>query len=862
MMFNWARGFSRFFQKSKSPIRNAHRPRRGDFRPFVEMLEDRRVPTIFSVTVNTDNGGINPAVGAGTGTLRQAIIDSNAAGTGNIINFSIGTGLQTISITAGSPLPTITRAVTINGFSQPGFATTPVIQLQGPSGNDFDGLQLGAGSSGSLIEGLAIDGFGVAGIEIDTNGNQVQGNFIGTSPAGNTTSATLANFDGVLIFNTTGNTIGGTSSGVGNLISGNNVGVVIAADGNQVSSGNLVEGNFIGTDITGKVKLANTFEGVLIQGGDSPGPVSPTDGQANNNTIGGLDTVSGRTLGGQAGNLISGNGTQGVNIFQATASSKATGNLIEGNYIGTTAAGKGALGNLGDGVRIDTAAGNTVGGVVIGDGNLISGNGFGTNALNGVDILKTGASGNLVQGNTIGANVTGTADIDTGFADVFIGYGAANNTVGGTTSGAGNLLTSAFQAGVFVFGNNTTGTTGNLIQGNTVGLLSGGTVNSINPFGIELTNGAANNTVGGTAAGAGNLIGGNTLDGVEIDSAGTSGNLVQGNTVGTNAAGNTTTALQNGWAGVFLGYGATQNTVGGTAAGAGNLLSNNFETGLEIFQAGTTGNLVQGNTVGTNAAGTSIVGNGVNGIFLLDTTANTIGGTTAAAGNLISGNKVDGIDVISFSTGLLCSANLIEGNSIGTQAGGNAALAGLPASAWAGIFIGYGEANANTIGGTAAGAGNLISGNAVIGIELFQGATANLIQGNKIGTNAAVNAKLGNIHGILLLGGAAGNTIGGTVAGAGNVISGNTGDGILFQTGGSGTTSGNLVQGNIIGSNTITSGSGPNLGNGSNGVELQSGTGPNTVGGSVAGANRIVNSGGVAILDNGSGDNTSNNILT
>jgi hypothetical protein len=94
----------------------------------------------------------------------------------------------------------------------------------------------------------------------------------------------------------------------------------------------------------------------------------------------------------------------------------------------------------------------------------------------------------------------------------------------------------------------------------------------------------------------------------------------------------------------------------------------------------------------------------------------------------------------------------------------------------------------------------------------------------------------------------------------GNIISGNGGDGILIQN--SGAATGNLIEGNIIGSNTFASGSGLNLGNGGSGVELQSGTGPNTVGGSVAGANRIVFSGGTPILDNGTGDTTSNNILT
>jgi hypothetical protein len=396
MMFNWTRGFSRFFQKSKAPIRNAPRPRRVGFRPCVEMLEDRRVPTTFTVTDPGDTSG------AGVFTLREAIHEVNTS-TVTLIQFNIsGGGVHVIA--PATPYETIAHTVTINGFSQ-GVSTTPLIQLQGPSGNDFDGLRLGAGSGGSVIEGLAIDGFGVAGIEVDSNSNTIQGNFIGTNPAGNTTSATLANFDGVLIFNANGNGI------LGNLISGNNVGVVIAADGgtggvgNGVSSGNLVQGNFIGTDVTGATALGNTNEGVLIQGGDSPSTVTGvTDGNADGNLVGGVDTVTGRTLGGQAGNLISGNGAQGVTIFQATAGSKASGNLVEGNYIGTNAGGTSAVVNTGDGVRIDAAASNTVGGTVAGTANLLSGNGGGFGAgqsnLNGVLIDQAGASGNLVEGTT------------------------------------------------------------------------------------------------------------------------------------------------------------------------------------------------------------------------------------------------------------------------------------------------------------------------------------------------------------------------------------------------------------------------------------------------------------------------------
>jgi titin len=757
----WYRKVSKFFGQLYPSSATKVGPR-ASYRPLVELLEDRLAPaTTFTVNslADTNTGDATTNMG----TLRWVINQANADMTGtavsaDTINFSVA-GTINVGNTGLGALPALTDIAIIYGTSAPGYGGIPVVILVGTSaGANANGLTL---LNAAAVSGLDIINFTGNGVELDSVG-LIVANWIGVTTAGNVEANAK---DGILINDASGNTIGGTISGYGNVISGN--------------TGS-------GVDITG-----------------------PT----------------------------------------------ASGNLLEGNSIGTNAAGSTALGNIKDGVRIINGAhDNQIGGVGAGAGNLISGNGFGGVSANGVGIYNTGSSGNLIEGNTIGADHAGSKDIDTAYADVFIGYGAASNTVGGAVAGAGNLLTSAFQAGVFIFGNNKTGTSGNLVEGNTIGLLAGGTAKSFNPFGVELTNGASNNTIGGTTAGAGNLIAASTLDGIEIDTAGTSGNLVEGNTVGTNATSSTATFLQNGWAGIFVGYGATNNTIGGSTTGAGNVLSNNFETGLELFEIDSTGNVVQGNDIGTNAAGMTAVANGVNGIFLLDTSQNTIGGTIAAAGNLISGNKVDGIDLISFSNSVPCMSNVIEDNEIGTQVNGTAALA----NDWAGIFVGYGAAINNTIGSSVLGEGNVISGNAAIGLELFGGGTTgNLVEDNLIGTNVFKSAKLGNFYGILISG-AIGNTIGGTTAAAGNIISGNGGDGVLFES----AASGNLVAGNIIGSNTFTSGSGLNLGNGGIGVELQSGTGPNTVGGSAADANRIVFNTGQAILDNGTGDNTSHNIFS
>ena len=100
--------------------------------------------------------------------------------------------------------------------------------------------------------------------------------------------------DGVAVVNSANVTIGGTSPGAGNIISGNDTwGVRIFQPG---ATGNVVLGNLIGTDRTGAVALGNTMDGVLVQ-------------DADNNTIGGTDV--------EAGNVISGNGSDGIVITLA-----------------------------------------------------------------------------------------------------------------------------------------------------------------------------------------------------------------------------------------------------------------------------------------------------------------------------------------------------------------------------------------------------------------------------------------------------------------------------------------------------------------------------------------------------------------
>ena len=703
--------------------------------------------TVDSILDNSDNNAGDGICndGGGNCTLRAAIEEANAlSGTDNI-HFSIaGGGPHTF--TPGSAFPTITDPVIIDGTTEPDYTTTPVVELNGTSAGASSGLLITAGSS--TVKGLAINRFGANGIYLHTNGNNViQSNYVGTDVTGTVDLGNTA--DGIQTNSgATGNTIGGSSAGAGNVISGNNnIGI------NILTSSNTIQGNRIGTNAAGTAILGNTNDGIRIN-------------NVPDNTIGG--TAAGSR------NLISGNGLYGIFIIGTSAS----GNTILGNYIGTDVNGTADLGNTNEGVHIRDASNNTVGGTTAAARNIISGN----NSY-GVGIFTFGATptGNIVAGNYIGTDVNGTAAIGNSQSGVSIT--GANNTVGGTTAGAGNLISGNSQEGVEI---TTSDATGNKVEGNYIGTDISGTVDLGNGLdGVYISVGA-NNTIGGTDSGAGNLISGNDNDGIEIRSSGADENTVLGNLIGTNANG--TVALGNAFVGLKILNGAQDNVVGGTASGARNIISGNG-TGVQIFGSSTTGNSLVGNYIGTNASGTAAVGNNT-GVLIQDTPNNTVGGSTAAARNVIAGNTANGIRVFQSNA----SGNKIQGNYIGTDASGNAALAN------ANYGIQIEDAPSNTIGGVNAGEGNVISGNTFGGIAIvLANSTGNVIQGNLIGTNAGGTSALGNgLQGVyVFVSAGADNTIGGTTTGAANTIANNGDDGVRIDG-----STGHAILGNSIHSNT------------------------------------------------------------
>src|SRR5262249_49841849 len=236
---------------------------------------------------------------------------------------------------------------------------------------------------------------------------------------------------------------------------------------------------------------------------------------------------------------------------------------------------------------------------------------------------------------------------------------SSDNRIGGTTNTDGNLISGNGGPGfgVFGFGIYISRGAGNLVQGNKIGTdVTGAHALGNDEFGVDINTGASGNTVGGTAKGAGNLISGNGVAGVSIQSLfqlQSTDNVVQGNYIGTDVDG--TASLPNGWDGIWVN--ANNNIIGGTAAGAGNLISGNggpssdphHGNGIYIFgselDGPATGNRVQGNKIGTDVTGRQALGNGGNGVFIVGARAsdNTIGGTAAGAANTIAFNARDGV---------------------------------------------------------------------------------------------------------------------------------------------------------------------------------------------------------------------------
>jgi titin len=451
-------------------------------RPRIEVLEGRELLSTFTVTSTSDSG---------PGSLRAAIIASNtnAGASPNAIAFNIGSGgAQNLALL--SSLPAITAPVSIDGTTQPGTGTNLRITLDGSNaGEKATGLTLDA--SNSTIKGLAVIFFEHGGILVSGGSHDtITDDHVGTGNEGKVAKGNTGYglyLDAKSLDNTVSQDILSGNTGPGLLI-------------DHASSDNSVTGCFVGTNYNGTGAVANTNAGIVVQNG------------SNANTIGG--TAAGSL------NVISGNFQQGVRITNS-----ALNNLIEGNDIGTNAGATHALPNGDSGLLIQYSSnGNTVGGVTAAARNVLSGN-----DLRGIHI-QDGADNNLIEGNYIGTDGTGAHDLGNHDSGILIDFGAVGDTVGGTASGAGNVISGNGGNGI----NITHSANNNVVQGNLIGTDASGK-NALGNLqnGVGIFDNATGNTIGGKAAGASNVIAYNGLNGVLVLDAGHQ-NVIIGDTISDN----------------------------------------------------------------------------------------------------------------------------------------------------------------------------------------------------------------------------------------------------------------------------------------------------------------------------------------
>lgn len=563
----------------------------GNGQAGVELVDGTNGVNVIGNYIGTDF--------AGTTAIGNAYGVAVWGATGNTIG---GTTSSARNIVSGN-----TTGVEINDDNDPDPSTNNVVEgnyigMQ-PNGttalsNTGVGVTIQGGATGNTVGGTTgvtldgnctgacnvISGNGNSGIYLNGVGvtsNTVAGNFIGTDYTGALDRGnTLL---GIAVNAASSNTIGGTTAGSRNIISGNNS-VGIGLDGN--SDNNTIAGNYIGTNTTGASAVANSFDGITISDGSS------------GNTIGG-DTAAAR-------NVISGNNYNGVTT-NGTGNPAGPNNVIAGNYIGLAADGVTDLGNVQTGVGLYDVDSTTVGGTSEGARNIISGN-----TQNGVQLQtasSTALSNNQILGNYIGTDYTGNTAVKNDENGIMSSIGTGTgNVIGGVTTTARNVVSGNYIFGIAVSGKMT-------ILGNYVGLSADG--NTVIPNGTvgqraSILVQGNDNVIGGTASGSGNHVAGTPSQaGISVQGSSPFGgssannNTVQGNCIGTNKNCQYEAGYGNAYAGILVMADAYNTLIGGTTAGAGNTIAGNgagiINLGIATFYP--LGTSILGNSIYQNSGG-------------------------------------------------------------------------------------------------------------------------------------------------------------------------------------------------------------------------------------------------------------------
>ncbi len=685
---------------------------------------------LFDVTSTAD---------AGAGSLRQAILDANGSVNKVLIDFNLPSANDIINLTSGL-LPVLDGNITIDATMQTGWNfSTGMIPTVRNNCSCADGFETGGGTI--EIYGLRIADFGANGIN---------------SPI------------------LTGNLIVG-AAGKGNVIVNNGV------DGinRYTATGFIAQGNYLGLEFDGSA-AGNTGRGLEIQGAGS-----------------------GAIIGGSGageGNIIGSNGSHGI-FFN-----NSDNNQIIGNYVGTDPLGTTARPNGQDGLFTGTLS----------DGHIIRNNIFSGNT--GEGIYLQGGDNLIIQSNKIGVDVNGDP-MGNGNNGIYFFGTATNNRIGGLVADANDI---GSNGGYGILQDNASTNTNfysvNSIHDNTSGgishaagvnsgivppVITSASTTDVSGTGVTgervhvyLSDG---NGQGETLLDSADVVGGNwTITGLSIlltdELVATATDLTNGSSefstpfleqetftvtsTANSGAGSLREAITNANASIANnvnidfalsgdGSGTTwtiQPTTTFPTIARSTIIDGATQTGWNINTDRLVvldGNLLGGgdgldaSSVGVEIYGLKITGFPVNGIeFFGSGSGGAIGDENR--GNVINDNGNFGIRISNNSN------VIIRGNRIGTDYSGTSAMANA-------IGINLNSGDGATIGGSAAGQGNLISGNFIGGVS--GGSGSHHFEGNIIGLNISHNAAIPNATGISMTP-SNGNTI------VDNIISGNTGAGI------------------------------------------------------------------------------------
>ncbi|MFN3406022.1 MAG: right-handed parallel beta-helix repeat-containing protein [Cytophagaceae bacterium] len=467
---------------------------------------------------------------------------------------------------------------------------------------------------------------------------------------------------------------------------------------------------------------------------------------------------------------------------------------------------------------------------------------------------------NALTDNGTGAGTSGDLRYCINQANAAVGPHTINFSVAGTINLTGTLP--AFTRAITVAGNTAPGYAANspVVQLNASGagwgfifnaaagagsVVSGLVINRAQFVNVEI-NGVNNITIldcfiglnaAGTASSGGNpgfgirifagsncqilncVIGGNTQHGVFI-SDNSNDNIIKGCKIGTDKNGSA--AVANTFHGILINTSCLRTIIGGTTVAERNVIAGNGQIGIQLWGGSNQAQIIN-NYIGINAAGTAAIPHSQHGINIENS------GSCIITGNVVSGNQLFGILIKN------CHNHIIRGNKVGVNAAGTAAIPNVSLSG-----LSFENSNGNIVGGTAAGEGNIFSGNGDVGIRFEKSSNAT-VQGNFIGTNHNGTAAIGNaVMGIFATDNCNNHQIGGNTAAARNIISCNGKFGIQYND----ACNDVVIEGNYIGTNASGGGDPNVMGNGSNGIIFSNNCLRAKIGGSAAARGNVISGNG------------------